>query len=156
MINKKKHFSVVICVCCIVSCSEIFISQDGVFSAFYGLHQHFLSRRQSQWWTFVNTSLISQCRENVSSFDLRLTPWIDFEQVNASRLKRIFFVDFIYRKLFFDRNKFINENLAFTKYFILMIWNSRFVYYVEIEIYYSLYQENWKISLIYTALSYFL
>ena len=27
----KKHFSVVICVCCIMSCSEIFFSQDGAF-----------------------------------------------------------------------------------------------------------------------------
>ena len=32
MINKeKKHFSVVIYVCCIITCSEIFLSQDGVF-----------------------------------------------------------------------------------------------------------------------------
>ena len=32
MINKeKKLFSVLICVCCIMSCSEIFLSQGGVF-----------------------------------------------------------------------------------------------------------------------------
>ena len=29
--QRKKHFSVVIVVCCIMSCSEIFLSQDGVF-----------------------------------------------------------------------------------------------------------------------------
>ena len=37
MINKaKKHFSVVICVYCIISCSEIFLSQDGCFLCFTG------------------------------------------------------------------------------------------------------------------------
>ena len=29
--QRKKHFSVMICVCCIMSCSEIFVSQDVVF-----------------------------------------------------------------------------------------------------------------------------
>ena len=51
--------------------------------------------------------------------------------------------------------EFRNENLVFTNYFILVIWNSRFINYIEIEIYYSLYQENWKISLIYATLSFF-
>ena len=29
--QRKKYFSVVICVCCIMSCSQIFLSQDGIF-----------------------------------------------------------------------------------------------------------------------------
>ena len=29
--QRKKHFSVMICVRCVMSCSEIFLSQDGVF-----------------------------------------------------------------------------------------------------------------------------
>ena len=34
--QRKKHFSVVICVCCAMSCSEIFLSQDGVFQRSMG------------------------------------------------------------------------------------------------------------------------
>ena len=34
--QRKNHFSVVICVCCAMSCSEIFFSQDGIFQCSIG------------------------------------------------------------------------------------------------------------------------
>ena len=42
MINKKKHISVVICVSWIMSCSDIFLSQDGVFQNSTGCKKNFL------------------------------------------------------------------------------------------------------------------
>ena len=35
--QRKKHFSVVICVCCIMSYSEIFLSEGGVFIFYFYL-----------------------------------------------------------------------------------------------------------------------
>ena len=37
--REKKHFSVVICVCCAMSCLETFLSHEWGFPAFYGLYQ---------------------------------------------------------------------------------------------------------------------
>ena len=37
--QRKKRFSVVICVCCIMSCSEIFLSQNGVFQRSLGCNK---------------------------------------------------------------------------------------------------------------------
>ena len=59
--EKKTSVSCIVCVCCILmSCSEIFQSQDGNF-------QHCFC--QPWWWPLVSTSLIFQFWENVSSFN---------------------------------------------------------------------------------------
>ena len=67
------------CVCCTMSCSEIFLSQDGVFQ--HSMYQKNFLRSQSWWRPLVNTSLISQFQENVNSFSflantLILLPWL--------------------------------------------------------------------------------
>ena len=58
--QRKKHFSVVTCVSCAMSCSEIFLSQDSVF-------QHSMGSTKKVF--LVNTCLISQFGENVNSFN---------------------------------------------------------------------------------------
>ena len=71
IINKKqKHILVMICVYCIIPCCEIFLSQDGVFQYSKGCIQK-NPFRQPWWWPLVNTSPISQFRENVSSFNFQ-------------------------------------------------------------------------------------
>ena len=58
---EQKHLSVVICVYCIMSSSEIFLSHDE-------LHQK--KKKCKPWWQpLANTSLISQFQENISSFN---------------------------------------------------------------------------------------
>ena len=69
MINKeKKHFSVAICVCCMMSCSEIFLSQDGIFqNSMCSNKKNFLLPPMVVTFGKHN-SLISQFWENVISF----------------------------------------------------------------------------------------
>ena len=77
MTNKKKHFSVVICVCCIMSCSEILLSLDSVFQRTGGTKKkNFLSPTIVQ--PLVNTSVISQFRENVSHFNFLVNALISY------------------------------------------------------------------------------
>ena len=61
MINNEKDFSMVICACC-MSCSEIFLSQDGAF-------QHSRVAAKKTWWPLVNAYLMSQYQENVIRFN---------------------------------------------------------------------------------------
>ena len=66
MINKEKIIpSVVICLCSIMSCFEIFLSYDGIFKRSTLVTKKL---RQLGWRPLVNTSLISQFREKVISF----------------------------------------------------------------------------------------
>ena len=61
-----------ICLCCIMSCFEIFLSQDGVFQRFTGFTKNKKSLCQ-QWWRFlVKNSIISQFPETSSV----LTFWL--------------------------------------------------------------------------------
>ena len=64
--KKKKHFWVVICVCCML-CSEIVFFPGWRFPT--GSTKKIFLGGQPWWWPLVNTSLISQFRENVSSFN---------------------------------------------------------------------------------------
>ena len=57
-----------ICVCCMISCSELFLSQDGIFHCLQVLRKK-SSCHQPWWQPLVNTSLISQFWENVSRFN---------------------------------------------------------------------------------------
>ena len=53
-----------------MSCSEIVPSQDGIFQRSTGSTQNIFFCRQPWWWRLsVNTALIFQFRENVSSFN---------------------------------------------------------------------------------------
>ena len=66
--QRTKYFSVVICVCCTMSYSEIILSLNGIFQHSTGCAKKFFSFRQPWWRFLVYTSLISQFRENVISF----------------------------------------------------------------------------------------
>ena len=63
-----------ICVCCIMSCSEIFLSQDGVSQRSIGCII-FFSFHQPWWQPLVNSSLISPIwRKRHQLFIFWLTP----------------------------------------------------------------------------------
>ena len=68
---------------CCMSCSEIFLSQDGVFQRSTGCTKIFFSFCQPWWRPLVDTSLISQFRENVSSFNF-LTKTMDVQHMEPT------------------------------------------------------------------------
>ena len=61
-----------ICLCCIMSCFEIFLSQDGVFQRFTGFIKNKKSLCQQCWRLLVKNSIISQFPETSSV----LTFWL--------------------------------------------------------------------------------
>ena len=61
-----------ICLCCIMSCFEIFLSQDGVFQRFTGFIKNKKSLCQQWWRLLVKNSIISQFPETSSV----LTFWL--------------------------------------------------------------------------------
>ena len=61
-----------ICLCCIMSCFEIFLSQDGVFQRFTGFTKNKKSLCQQWWRLLVKNSIISQFPETSSV----LTFWL--------------------------------------------------------------------------------
>ena len=58
--HRRKHFSVGICVCFMITCSEIFLSQDGVFQCSTGCNKNFFMSSTMVARPLVNASLISQ------------------------------------------------------------------------------------------------
>ena len=61
-----------ICLCCIMSCFEIFLSQDGVFQRFTGFTKNKKTLCQQWWRLLVKNSIISQFPETSSV----LTFWL--------------------------------------------------------------------------------
>ena len=77
MVNIFINLSVVICVYCIMSSPEIFLSQDDIFQHSTGCTRKFFSFRKPWWQPLVYTSLISQSQENMSAVLIFwLTPWL--------------------------------------------------------------------------------
>ena len=60
MIEKKKHFSVVICVCCIISCSETILSGDGISQCSAGCTNFF----------FLSPTLVATFGKYYSKFQI--------------------------------------------------------------------------------------
>ena len=68
MVKKDKIISLwwFVCFEYIMSCSGMFLSQDGIFQCFVECSKK-ISCRQLYWQPLVNASLIPQCQENVIS-----------------------------------------------------------------------------------------
>ena len=81
--EKKTILSGNLCVCCIMSCSEIVSSQDGIFQCSTVSIQK-LFCRQSWWQLLVNTTLTPKFRENNSTFNFlanTLLCWYFYDQI---------------------------------------------------------------------------
>ena len=68
MVNIFINLSVVICVYCIMSCPEIFLSQDDIFQHSTGCTRKFFSFRKPWWQPLVSTGLISQSQKICQQF----------------------------------------------------------------------------------------
>ena len=87
---KKKRFKLVICVCRIMLCYEVFLSQYDVFQHSMNCTKKKKKKRQPWWQPLVNTSLFFQFWENIISFNFLANTLSDHDTAELCHIQCLF------------------------------------------------------------------